>query len=282
MSKDKKFLFISVSFGEKGTIYGSGHALDTFLYAHDLDTEGDLFLNCGLSEVEFETEQQVLKDWDYSLYLRNGLNDGTIPIYALRLIHGKHKDDADNKHLLLGDYLELEKPEIFKQLIQAYKDKIKEQLAEDPEELPRDLYKEIQNAKDQCDDYYRNEWLNGNRNGEGVLNELSKKLFAERGLVQWNQEKDSVDFTLEEDDVRELYGYDLGEDKPIPDSKEIEKYLYDMTLYKASQRTIDEKRKQAIRKEEKERTEAHRALQAIKEKEEKLSEAKKRYAKLQK
>lgn len=227
----------NVSFGESGTVYGCGHALDTLLYSQGLTTEDE-----AMSEVSIyatESAEDALKSPDTEtavIELLNSLEDGE----AIRRLydHDVHvtQTELTASEMLPGDYLSLERTESLYKLLKRVKAYAIENWQDQPETCalhlcPLSVLESMQESYNQTMDYARGEWLKGDRSEVGALVKLARALFGhEDASVTWNTKTDTVEFIASPEAVRELYGYDLGEDESIPSPSDIAEYLKDYAL----------------------------------------------------
>lgn len=232
----------NVSFGESGTIYGCGHALDTLLYSQGLYTEDQAM--DGATDYAIESAESALNSPDTKtavIELLNSLEDGE----AIRRLydHDVHvtQTELTASEMLPGDYLLLERPESLDKLLGRVKTYASENWQDQPEtcELhlcPLSVLESMQSSYYFSMDYAHDEWLKGDRSSDGALVQLTRALFGhEDASVTWNAKTDELEFIASPEAVRELYGYDLGDDEPMPSPSAIAEYLkgYALTRCKA-------------------------------------------------
>lgn len=216
---------VNVSFGERGTVYGCGHALDTFLYAFGLYTESDLLEDMD----DFQTIGETLDAYDWKGYTLARLNELPTMPHETEFLH--------------GDYIRFTYPETFAQAVKEDREQI-ETFANDSlegwevEGVPVDLQKQIRKNLDSAQKYMHDEWLNGDRSNDGVLRALTKALFGSytRASVGWNPEVDNVIIDALEEDWREFYDYDLDERDTLPEPSAIAEYVRGVIINKAEAR----------------------------------------------
>jgi len=241
MSNNSNIVF-SVSFGESGTVYGCGHALDTLLCSQGLTTEDEAFQD--VSDYAFESAINALDSRDTEtaiIELLNNLDDAE----ASRRLwdHDVHVTQIEltASEMLAGDYLSLERTESLDKLVGRVKAYARENWQDQPAtcELhlcPLSVLESMQSSYDLTMDYARDEWLKGDRSSDGALGQLTRALFGrEDAEIEWNTKTDTVEVSASPEAIRELYGYDLGEDEPMPSPSDIAEYLkgYALTRCKA-------------------------------------------------
>ena len=222
----------NVSFGESGTVYGYGHALDTLLYSQGLYTEDQAMDDAA--DCAFESAEAALMSPDTEkavIELLNSLEDGE----AIRRLsdHDVHvtQTELTASEMLAGDYLSLERTESLYKLLERVRDYARENWQDQPAtcELhlcPLSVLESMQDSYNQTMDYARGEWLKGDRSSDGALGQLTRALFGhEEATISWDTKTDTVEVSASPEAVRELYGYDLGEDEPMPSPSDIAEYL---------------------------------------------------------
>lgn len=270
-------MVLSVSFGKDGTIYGCGHALDTFCYALKLTTEDALFsLNC---DYESECLSDAFNAFNFAGALRDELNELTPEEAAARagepIAAGLTKSEY-----LPGDSLFIESPSTFETLLEAYRDEARAAFeALEYGSLPKALQDELEETRDAFQEELHRTWLHGDRHDAGVLELIAKHLFdsAADATVAWDQTEDVVTLTLDDPEaLRSLYGYDLSDDDKLPTAEEASAYLKDYILNRADDVYTAAKIAQEGRKAERERLIAYKAEQAQVERARLIQEAKDR------
>lgn len=261
---DTKPLVLSVSFGEKGTVYGCGHALDTFCYALKLTTEEQMFEN----NIDFESGwlSDTFNTFDFAGALRDELNELTPVEASNRIGQADLSDDILESDYLPGDYLSLECPDTFETLLEAYREEARAAFyALEYGSLPKALQDELEETRDACQRELHRLWLHGDRHDAGVLELIAKHLFDDTrdATVAWDQTEDVVTITLNDPEaLRSLYGYDLSDDDKLPTAEEASAYLKDYILNRADGVYTAAKIAQEGRKAERDRLIAYKAEQA--------------------
>ena len=242
LSMQSNTIAFNVSFGESGTVYGCGHALDTLLYSQGLYTEDEAMFN--VIDYVNDSAMDALKSPDTEMAvieLLNSLEDGE----AIRRLsdHDVHvtQTELTASEMLAGDYLSLERPESLDKLLGRVRAYASESWQDQPATCalhlcPSSVLESMQKSYDWSMDYARDEWLKGDRSSDGALGQLARALFGrEEASISWNTKTDAVEFTASPEAVRELYSYDLGEDEPMPSPSDIAEYLkgYALTRCKA-------------------------------------------------
>lgn len=249
---------VSINFGEKGTVYGCGHALDTMLYAYGLTTEDSLWE--WSADAEHDAIEYVLREYDWEAYTLERLNALETP--------------SPNNEYLYGDWMRFEQPGAFIETSKEDKKRITGYVWEElgdwsSDHIPADLRKELTRAYNATQEDIQREWLHGDRSSEGVLRRLACALFGRYtdAEVEWDQKTDTVTIHATADEWREWMGYDLGENDPLPDSTKLGEHVRDVTLYKAQ--GVKEKQRIAneSRQRERARLEERKRLQEEEEKE---------------
>lgn len=285
--KKEKELSLSLSFGKDGTIYGGGCALDTMLYAFNLTTWDQILMEGYLADARWEAAEHAFKQYDFDRAYRDCLNQELTEIdgHSVPWPSTELQAKAAKSDFLLGDYLQIEVPDEFQRLATCWELQLLNCLREAEntggEGLPDDLYTSCLKAEEWAEGYQWNIFLHGDRSDEGALSRLTRKLFGvSRARCGWDGKNDTVTFSnLTEDDIRELYGHDLGDGEKVPSTKDIEKYIVAVTLKKASERHEAKKRVLATKIEERKRRDDYRASQDQKKREKMIQEAKERAAK---
>lgn len=238
---------VSVSFGERGTVYGCGHAFDTFLFAFGLYTESDLFEDMDDFQIIGETLDAY--DWKgYTLARLNGMKASELAGMLLKdkghmAALGAVGTKIIKSEFLPGDWLRFDFPDTFAKIVKEDREQI-ETLANDSfegwevEGVPVDLQKQIRKNLDSAQKFMHDEWLNGDRSNDGVLRALTKALFGSyaRASVGWDTENDSVTIDALEEDWREFYDYDLDERDILPEPSAIAEYVRGVIIYKCEGR----------------------------------------------
>lgn len=232
----------NVSFGESGTVYGCGHALDTLLYSQGLSTEDQAMFDA--TDYAIESAIDALKSPDTEtavIELLNSLEDGE----AIRRLydHDVHvtQTELTASEMLAGDYLSLERAESLDKLLGRVRAYASENWQDQPATCdlhlcPLSVLESIQKSYDWSMDYARDEWLKGDRSSDGALGQLARALFGrEDATISWDGKTDTVEVSASPEAIRELYGYDLGEDEPMPSPSDIAEYIkgYALTRCKA-------------------------------------------------
>lgn len=223
---------------EKHNIYGTGCTLDTFLFAYELPTFYDYYET--ESDVQWETINQRLKDFDFKEYAIEKLNALTAE-EALKAVNLKTPPIlVQQSEFLPGDWLDLETNN---EHLNAYIKELKETITEDAQAynfslIPKDLAFTIEKSLDSVSEHYLHEFLYGDRSNEGVLDQLSKKLTSESGNVEWEPKTDTITVTLNDESIRHLYSYDLSDDEEIPSEKSVSSFLLSLIIDKASDRKL--------------------------------------------
>lgn len=247
---------VSINFGEKGTVYGCGHALDTMLYAYGLTTEDSLWE--WSADAEHDAIEYVLREYDWEAYTLERLN--LLPTVSEEYLH--------------GDYLRFEFPDRFKEYVREDRERISELVKESlgdwsSSDIPADLKKDLSRAYNATQEDIQREWLHGDRSSDGVLRKLVCALFGRYTAadIDWDPKTDSVTIDTTPDEWREWMGYDLADGEPLPDPKTLGENMRDVTLYKAQ--GVKEKQRIAneSRQQERARLEERKRLQEEEEKE---------------
>lgn len=232
---------VPVFFGERGTVYGCGHSLDTLLFAYDLATEEQAYE--WIDDSCREAVTQAIDAFDWSAAFVDHLNMAD----SLPMEIG---DEWKQSEYLAGDWLNFEAPELFGKLLTKWRDTTEELVREQTGEtkvigVPDALMIEINRAHDWTQRYCTDEWLHGDRSNEGVLNMLSRKLTGARGNVTWGDDG-IVYITMTPDAVRDLMSYDLGDDESIPSVDAIAEWIKSTTLDMCARRA-EENRVKALK-----------------------------------
>lgn len=232
---------VSINFGEKGTVYGCGHALDTMLYAYGLQTEEDLFE--WSADVEHEAIDDVLRNYDFEAYTLERLN--ALPTMA-------HESEY-----LHGDYLRFERPESFKEAVKEdrgrIEDAVRDQIGDwSGEQIPRDLAKELTRTLTSYQEQVHHEWLYGDRSSAGILTQLAQAMFGRfsRADIDWDTKTDTVYIEAGEDEWREWLGYDLGEDETLPSADKLAESVKKVALHKAEKVSTERRQRAEARQGE--------------------------------
>ena len=261
----------NVSFGESGTVYGCGHALDTLLYSQGLSTEDQAMFDA--TDYAIESAIDALKSPDTEtavIELLNSLEDGE----AIRRLydHDVHvtQTELTASEMLPGDYLSLERAESLDKLLGRVRAYASENWQDQPATCdlhlcPLSVLESMQKSYDWSIDYARDEWLKGDRSNDGALGQLARALFGrEDATISWNTKTDTVEVSASPEAVRELYGYDLGEDEPMPSPSDIAEYLKGYALTRCTANAEEQRVKrlsvQQRREEEDARRDSARAL----------------------
>lgn len=205
---------------EHGYITGTDIVSDV-AYALDMWTWED----CELNNDQYlgEAVRQAIKDFDWTRWLRDELNDSWQFTREMLAVAGAG-DDADNvcasieaSEYLAGDYLELEEPTMFADIVKDRKVCAEDSLSEvwpynEEAGAPAELLKELARIRDRLYDDLRHEWLHGDRSNDGVLAMIGKHFDAE---VDYNQKDDSLALTFTEESGRDLLGYALADDETL-------------------------------------------------------------------
>lgn len=273
---------LTLNFGEKGTIYGCGHSLDTCLYAFGLTTEEDQWE--WRDDAERDTVEQTLKDFDFNecvLDQLNNMNENEILNLLVDLQMKDHWSDPAQEirdsEYLPGDWLKFNKPEAFEAIVSKWQSEYIE-LAQDnigawdtvSESLPESLLKALEKNIDYLREEMAHEWLHGDRSNPGALGKLMKALFNsyDTERIEWTTNTDTIHFSnITEDEIRDFYAYDLEDDVPLPELEEIERYMREKILAKAHLRKEGERVKRQNRAEEYQRQQQRRQTEAEQEKE---------------
>lgn len=238
----------NVSFGESGTVYGYGHALDTLLYSQGLCTEDQAM--DGAADYAFESAENALMSPDTEtavIELLNSLEDGE----AIRRLydHDVHvtQTELTASEMLPGDYLSLERAESLDKLMGRVRDYARENWQDQPATCdlhlcPLSVLESMQKSYDLTMDYARDEWLKGDRSSDGALGQLARALFGrEDATISWNGKTDMVEVSASPEAIRELYGYDLGEDEPMPSPSDIAEYLKGYALTRCTAKAEEQR-----------------------------------------
>lgn len=271
---------VSINFGEKGTVYGCGHALDTMLYAYGLTTEEETWE--WNADAEREAIEYVLREYDWEAYTLERFNEMSPGIASEWLrsnfdaiaIIGSIGVKIVQSEYLPGDWLRIDFPAAFKKMVSADKEAITELVNDTPgdwtnEKIPADLRKELTRAYESAQEDNEREWLHGDRSSDGVLRKLVQALFGRYTAadIDWDPKTDTVTIDTTPDEWREWMGYDLADGEPLPDPKTLGENMRDVTLYKAQ--GVKEKQRIAneSRQQERARLEERKRLQEEEEKE---------------
>lgn len=254
--EDTKRISVIISFGENGTVYGCGHALDTMLYAYGLTTEEETWE--WAADAEHDAIGYVLREYDWEAYTLERLN--LLPTVSEEYLH--------------GDYLRFEFPDRFKEYVREDRERISELVKESlgdwsSSEIPADLKKDLVRAYEGTQEYIQHEWLHGDRSNDGVLSQLAKALFGRytSADIDWDPKTDTVTIDTTPDEWREWMGYDLADGEPLPDPKTLGENMRDVTLYKAQEVKKKKAAAQESRQQERARLEERRRLQEEEERE---------------
>lgn len=229
----ERLISVPVSFGEKGTVYGCGHALDTFLYAYGLTTEDSLleYVNDRL----YEDLAQTLEQYDWDGYALAKLNE-THP-------EGERAEAIASSEYLHGDWLRFNDPAEFAKVKRSLKEKTSALAIEninewEGEDIPADLIEELRRSAEFCESYAHDQWLNGDRQNKGALDSLAIEMFGTYSETdtEWDRAEDTVWLGATEEQWREFYGYDLDERDTLPEPSAIAEYVRGAVLYKAHAR----------------------------------------------
>jgi len=270
MSNNSNIVF-SVSFGETGTVYGCGHALDTLLYSQGLITESEAMDN--VADYAFESATNALDSSDTKtaiIELLNNLDDAE----ASRRLwdHDVHvtQTELTASEMLAGDYLSLERAESLDKLLGRVRAYASENWQDQPATCdlhlcPLSVLESMQKSYDLTMDYARDEWLKGDRSSDGALGQLARALFGrEDATISWDGKTDTVEVSASPEAIRELYGYDLGEDEPMPSPSDIAEYIKGYALTRCKAKAEEQRVKrlsvQQRREEEDARRDNARAL----------------------
>lgn len=269
---------VTISFGDNGTIYGCGHALDTMLCAYGLTTEEETWE--WIVDAERDAMNYVLKEYDFETYTLERLNNGKASdmlgeILKRQIAVGAlSATEIDTSEYLPGDWLRFNHPAAFESLVSHDQTFICE-LVEDTigdwtsEAIPADLRKELIRAHESTQRESRHEWLHGDRSNDGVLSRLAKVLFGRYtdAEVAWETKTDTVTIDATTDEWREWMGYDLADGEPLPDPKTLGENMRDVTLYKAQEVKKKKDAARESRQQERARLEERRRLQEEDERE---------------
>ena len=238
----------NVSFGESGTVYGCGHALDTLLYSQGLYTEDQAM--DGATDYAIESAIDALKSPDTEtavIELLNSLEDGE----AIRRLydHDVHvtQTELTASEMLAGDYLSLERAESLDKLLGRVRAYASENWQDQPATCalhlcPSSVLESMQKSYDWSMDYARDEWLKGDRSSDGALGQLARALFGrEDATISWNGKADTVEVSASPEAIRELYGYDLGEDEPMPSPSDIAEYIKGYALTRCTAKAEEQR-----------------------------------------
>ena len=228
-----KQIKLSVSFGTSGTVYGCGHALDTFLFSQKLYTEDDLYSDT--EDYAQESAEAMATSTDFEGLIIESLNSLQDQDAILRLSDYDITLDATELEIagmLAGDYLQLERHESLSKLIKRVGKYAGEHWQDRPETseahlCPSSAFDLMQSAYDASMEYSRREWQ------KEALESLSRALFGtEDARITWDAKTDTVHIVASEEAIRELYGYDLDIGEPVPTTQDIEEYLKAYILHR--------------------------------------------------
>ena len=199
----------------------------------------------GATDYAFERADAALMSPDTEtavIELLNSLEDGE----AIRRLsdHDVHvtQTELTASEMLAGDYLSLERTESLNKLMKRVKAYARENWQDQPAtcELhlcPLSVLKSMQDSYNWSMDYARGEWLKGDRSSDGALGQLARAFFGrEDAIISWNTKTDTVEVTASPEAIRELYGYDLGDDEPLPSPSDIAEYLKGYALTRCEAR----------------------------------------------
>lgn len=266
MSQEKKPFFVSVSFGERGTIYGCGHALDTFLFAFGLTTEEETWE--WRNNAQHEARKYVLDQYDWEAYTRDRFNEDAT---------ANAQKEIKASEYLAGDWFEINRPEHFAEVVSVERERV-EAIADDnygneqAEGCPSDLLAELNRAEYNISKDCEKEWLNNDYHEEGILDQLSRKLTGERGNVEWLSVTDVIVIRFYEDSARDFMGYEIGEDDPIV-PQDVEKEVKRYVLAKCEENAARRKSASEAKRKEWEKTVAYKKAQADAAAAKKIAEA---------
>lgn len=267
MDNQEKRVSVDVHFGERGTIYGCGHSLDTMLYAHEVMTEDELFGQNA--DGENEVVEAVMRDYDFKQHVREWFNR-----YDREALSTMLELPLSDEYLP-GDALYFDQKVKFRELVNAAEERAHEILANAEYDDYTEgefvqLAKDMREAREWFWDTLTREWLHGDRHEAGALKWLGWEMFG-RGSdasVSWEPKTDTVNIEAAEDDWREYLSYRLDEREPLPTDKELAERVKEDTLRLAEKRRGEAERKATITKEKLEAQEKRKTDQLEKEKQE--------------
>lgn len=260
-------MIISINFGEKGTVYGCGHSLDTLLFAHDLFTESDLHDNA----INYENEalEYAFKQYDFAELLRKQMNVADSEFYEHEL------GVTLSREYLAGDALYFDHRELFNKLANEKEERARK-MFDDGEYTDYtglefvELAKELREARDWYWENAQKEWIHGDRSEPGVLKQLSESMFGRSSdaEISWNSETDTVEIDASEKEWREYMGYVLDEDEPLPTAEALAEFVKKDVINQCEAHKKKLEAKAAERAAERARLQAREQAQLEREKEE--------------
>jgi len=240
----------------------SGNLIDKIAIATDQWTEEDLYSNN--TEYSWESLDYVINNYSYEIDFNTILNKGK----GLKIIESISKvaiEKYNKSDLLAGAFLELNYEKRYNKELEEWTEMIKEETTSfyDSEILPKecpDLVKELEKGEDSFWKDMRNEWLNGDYQGnyEGLIHYIKK--YLECDDVDYDEKKDELILCYDKDEIETLsYNY-FDEDKKlkVKDVKEmiIDKINTDQTYFTEKKQEENKKRM-----EERKETEKYQAKQ---------------------
>lgn len=259
-------------------VTASGMLIDELAYSAGEATQDDLDPDFYGQD---EAIEYVVKEHNYETeLLQQTKTPDQLSLMCAVLSNSAYSVPKDVKHA--GAYLALHEPENFATVLDAYRDKCKEEAWNyyDSDFLrggAPDLVKELREAVDAQNEQNHKEWLHGDhRDYAGVLSLIAKYYGASERL-EYNEKKgDSVVFTFDDNSLYESVTgeYSREEGAKMPSMAVCKEWLISAITSSINAKHEKNKAEAAKRKEERERVTAYKAerqAQEDRERREKLA-----------
>lgn len=187
----------------------------------------------------------VINEYDFEASYIKALNKASKNLKKLqelcdKNIYSEYKDKAKEAGLLFGAWYALNMDEMFQASLEDWKEQVIEASSEywnDPEIVPADLQKQLQESVDEYHAVQYKEWINGDhRDYDGVLRRVIKYIDLESVEVSHDMNTGSITISMDAEDARYYVDQAEGCD-PLtrdPSDKRVRSALMDVFTYDAT------------------------------------------------